>query len=404
AGADDYLGKPVNILELKTRIRGALKTRELQKSLKSANRTISVLTNYSTNLITQFNPLSYNYEAYLQHIIDLFLKNTNDFIRNKPWGILSGRLNESYLYGELFYKDDNEIIRSVSVNITANIFFNESLFKHQIYFENDSRGKSFEIRTKDEYKRIEISNFAAIRIDTEMIILFNFEHKISHYDTEVFNYILMLCEFFKRLSLQIKDTENAFKYAVEALSRAAEANDEDTGNHIIRVNAYSIALAKELKQSDKFIDEIGLMAQMHDVGKIHIHPDILRKSGALTNEEFAEIKKHPYYGAKILGDEQRLRMAKNIALTHHEKADGSGYPNGLKKENIPLEGKIVAIADIYDALRHPRSYKPAFSHEKTVSIITKGDGRTLPSHFDPQILETFIRVEKIFEEIYNKLK
>ncbi len=404
AGADDYLGKPVNILELKTRIRGALKTRELQRSLKSANKTISVLTNYSTNLITKFNPLSYNYEAYLQQIIDLFLKNTNDFIRNTPWGIISGRMSGSLLSGELFYKDENEIIQSVYVNIPAVIFSYESLITQQIYFDNNANNRIFEINTPSGNIKIGLNNFAAIRIGTELIILINFTYKISHYDTEIFNYLLMLCEFFKRLSLQIKDTENAFKYAVEALSRAAEANDEDTGNHIIRVNAYSIALAKELRQPDRFIDEIGFMAQMHDVGKIHIHPDILRKNGPLTAEEFGEIRKHPYYGAKILGDEQRLKMAKNIALTHHEKNDGSGYPDGLKGDEIPVEGKIVAIADIYDALRNPRSYKPAFSHEKTVDIITKGDGRTLPSHFDPEILKAFLRIQGVFEEIYNKLR
>lgn len=404
AGADDYLGKPVNIIELKTRIRGALKTRDLQKSLKSANRTISVLTNYSTNLIELFNPINYNYEAYLQYIIDLFLENSNNFIRNMPWGILSGKINNEYISGELFYRDEEGLISSNYFNVLSHIFYNRSMTKNQVFFENNCSSKQCEIYDKGKTIPVDIKNYAVIHMYPEIIILINFNHNISHYDTEIFNYLLMLCEFFKRLSLQVKDTENAFKYAVGALSRAAEANDEDTGNHIIRVNAYSKALAIELKKSDKFIEEIEFMAQMHDVGKIHIHPDILRKKGTLNNNEFLEIKKHPEYGAKILGDEYRLIMAKNIALTHHEKADGSGYPNGLKKDQIPIEGRIVALADIYDALRNPRSYKIAYNHNQTIEIITKGDGRTLPSHFDPDVLNAFLRIEKLFEEIYNNYK
>lgn len=403
AGADDYLAKPVNILELKTRIRGALKARELQRSLKSANKTISILTNYSTTLITNFNPINYNYDAYVQYIIDLFLKNTNDLIKNTPWGILNGRIISDYIEGELFFKDENALINSIYIKLPLQIFGSQSIILNSIYYENNLKDRIINLSLPDN-NLLKLYNFASIRIETDIIILMNFVHKITHYDTEIFNYLLMLCEFFKKLSIQIKDTENAFKYAVDALSRAAEANDEDTGNHIVRVNAYSKALAKELKQSDRFIDEIGFMAQMHDVGKIHIHPDILRKNGPLNTEEFIEIKKHPIYGAKILGEEQRLKMAKNIALTHHERDDGSGYPEGLKKDEIPLEGKIVAIADIYDALRNARSYKPAFGHEKTVNIITKGDGRTLPSHFSQEVLNAFLRIEKIFEEIYEKMK
>lgn len=106
------------------------------------------------------------------------------------------------------------------------------------------------------------------------------------------------------------------------------------------------------------------------------------------------MKAHPVYGARILGDSPRLIMAREIALHHHEKYNGTGYPHGIKGDAIPLSARIVALADVYDALRQKRVYKPAFSHDKAVNIITEGDGRTLPDDFDPQVLAAFSRIKK----------
>lgn len=199
------------------------------------------------------------------------------------------------------------------------------------------------------------------------------------------------------------ETKQAFLYTVHSLARAAEANDDDTGNHIIRVGNFSRMLACELGYSDIFCEKLYHFAQVHDVGKIHIHPDILRKPGKLTPDEFECIKTHCLAGADIIGTSPYLSMAREIARSHHEKWDGSGYPAGLKGEEIPLPGRIVTLADIYDALRSKRKYKPAFTHEKTVEIITQGDGRTLPAHFDPKILDTFKRIQARFEAVYNEL-
>ena len=115
------------------------------------------------------------------------------------------------------------------------------------------------------------------------------------------------------------------------------------------------------------------------------------------------VKDHTVYGSMILGDEPRLKMARDIALSHQEHYDGSGYPGGLKGEEIPISARIVALGDIYDALRTKRSYKPAFSHQMAFEIITHGDRKTRPEHFDPQVLDAFKKREKEFEAISSTL-
>jgi HD-GYP domain-containing protein (c-di-GMP phosphodiesterase class II) len=208
--------------------------------------------------------------------------------------------------------------------------------------------------------------------------------------------------FLKSLSGQIRETESAFEYTVYGLARASEANDEDTGNHILRVGDYSAVIAEGLGMPEKFVGAMRVQATLHDVGKIHVHPDILKKPGKLTPEEWVAMKKHTVYGSMIIGNHPRLITANKIAASHHERWDGSGYPQGLKGEQIHIEGRILNIADQYDALRNKRSYKPAFDHATTYRIIVDGDGRTLPAHFDPEVLRMFKKLHRRFEEIYEK--
>ncbi|MBM3505755.1 MAG: HD domain-containing protein [Alphaproteobacteria bacterium] len=206
-----------------------------------------------------------------------------------------------------------------------------------------------------------------------------------------------------RIGLLQEETEEAFKTSIKLLARAAEIHDEGTGNHIVRVNEYSHYLAQCLGMHREFCDEIRYSAQLHDVGKLSIDHKILNKGGELNTDERAEMDRHPIFGYQILSPSYRLKMAAEIALFHHEKWDGTGYPHGVKGEEIPLSARIVSLADTYDALRSKRSYKPGFSHRQAVDVIVKGDTRIDPKgHFDPHLVELFAKNHEGFDKIWRK--
>jgi HD-GYP domain-containing protein (c-di-GMP phosphodiesterase class II) len=201
------------------------------------------------------------------------------------------------------------------------------------------------------------------------------------------------------------ETEAAFMLSINLLAHAAEIHDEETGNHIVRVNEYSYFLASELGEPAEFCDELRYSAQLHDVGKMSVDSAVLKKRGGLTPEEREEMNRHPVYGHRILERSPRLRMAADIALNHHEKWDGTGYPRQVAGPDIPLAARIVALADVYDALRSERPYKPAFSHAKAVEIITRGDERIRPEeHFDPALRQLFAARHDGMDAIWVRLK
>lgn len=189
----------------------------------------------------------------------------------------------------------------------------------------------------------------------------------------------------------------AHEEAIQRLAHAAEFHDPATGAHLRRISRVSEILAEAMGLSPRQCELIRLASPMHDIGKIAVSDNILRKPGRLEPDEMVEMQRHPHIGFAMLSDSESdlLRLGADIALTHHEKWDGSGYPNGLAGEAIPLEGRIVGLADVFDALTSVRPYKRAFEFDEAVDILRQERAH----HFDPDVVDIFIDLTEQMEPL-----
>lgn len=219
--------------------------------------------------------------------------------------------------------------------------------------------------------------------------------KIKDYNDLKSNYqkelVLEVAKRTEELKHALEKTERASLETIYRLSVAAEYKDEDTGSHVKRMSLYSAAIARQMGLDENSVKAILYAAPMHDVGKIGIPDRILLKPGKLDAKELEIMKQHTLIGANILknSDAEFIKLGEIIALTHHEKWDGRGYPNALKGTEIPIAGRITAIADVFDALLSKRPYKESFSREKTLAIISEGRG----THFDPEVVDAFFAIQ-----------
>jgi putative two-component system response regulator len=212
-------------------------------------------------------------------------------------------------------------------------------------------------------------------------------------------------QYEERLELQVRERTAEIRATQEQviihLVTASGYRDEETGEHIRRMGEYAAILAEAVGWDAKATDEMRLAASMHDVGKIGVSDAILRKPGKLSSEEFELMKEHTRIGARILEGSQiaLLNLAHDIALYHHEKWNGGGYPLGLRGDDIPLCARIVAVCDVYDALVSDRVYRPAMPEAKALAIIREGRGE----HFDPHILDLFLEQLPRFHAIQERI-
>lgn len=224
------------------------------------------------------------------------------------------------------------------------------------------------------------------------------EVRLLHKELHGFNDLLE-----QRVQERTAELRESYIETIFTMLRAAEHKDEDTGAHLKRISQDSRSLARLMGMDEVFIDTIFFASAMHDIGKIGIPDDILLKPGSLSPDEWLVMQGHASMGAKILGTSKSpyLQMGAAIAQDHHERWDGSGYPNGKQGAEIALCARIMNICDIYDALRSKRPYKPALDHLAAMHIIEHGDGRTQPEHFDPAVLSAFTRHHEVFRDIFD---
>ncbi len=263
------------------------------------------------------------------------------------------------------------------------------------------------LRASYQYTMGKLGNFdEVVIVATDISHLMELENELRMLNADLENKVI-------ERTKQLKDTRDV---TILTLSSLAETRDPETGAHIDRTSAYVRILAQELRNiepyktaldSDETIDLLYRSAPLHDIGKVGIPDRILQKPGKLTADEFKIMMSHPILGGDalkkaedLLGGDSFLHYALEIAYTHHEKWDGSGYPYGLMGENIPISGRLMALADVYDALISKRVYKEAFSHEKAREIIINGRG----THFEPIIVDTFVANEVQFKQIAEKFQ
>ncbi len=405
AGAEDFITKPFDIAEVLARIKMLLHVKMLNDRLNAAYHNIARLSAFGEHIITNFDPVNFDFMEKIDSIVQQIIRNRLDLI-DSPQIVVIGMVDQAGSCQWLRYDSiDTEIDRSViGLNLDQKHAFSASMTPIVVFYnESDADLAASALVEELKKNRIPVSNIVRYSNDKFCFLALNYGREVTIHDATVLNSVVMQSLFLRSLALQVRDTESAFEYTVFALARASEANDEDTGDHILRVGNYCALLASQLGMPEKFVQAIRIQAALHDVGKIHVPAAILKKQEKLTCDEWREMKMHTVHGSKIIGGHQRMGMADRIALSHHECFDGGGYPYGLSGEQIPIEGRIMNLADQYDALRNARCYKTAFDHQTACRILLEGDGRTIPQHFDPAVLYAFRVCQSQFADIYDTL-
>ena len=399
AGADEFLAKPYDHAEVLARVKMLLKTRQLDALLDDSYNNILNLTSFGSQMMTSFRASAFELMSQIDRLSDQVIRK-EAAVAGRPSTVLVciadglgfGWHRYTYASGRL----ERSVVEVGSrPSIAAAGGVGASFCNHPA---TDQRFGPLAAR----FTTLGIAgeNMACYLSDLVSVFALDYGREVTRFDAAVLESLAVQTLFFMHMAMQIKENDEAFAYTVQSLARAAEASDQDTGDHILRVGEYCAILGRQLGMAEDFVASLRLQAVLHDVGKLHVPTEILKKPGSLTPGEWEIMKRHAVKGAEIIGDHPKFVMARQIALSHHERWDGSGYPAGLAGEQIPLVGRIVNIADQYDALRNARSYKLPFDHATTVGIITKGDGRTMPGHFDPRVLQAFVESASEFARVY----
>ena len=399
AGADDFISKPVNRQELLART----------KSLVKAKRMSDRLNQLQAVMISMFSltSLSGSYKD-RRRLLDEFALYSALLTQADSALIRMRQDGEVGIYGKLGDGPERRGILKAAEEIDAN-FASGKIGMENCRMETPYgkvvglplvaySGKyvgailAFGVDYLKESQTLAILHQVARRLSSELELAdvnVALEGQVAARTKELSDALMVLRAAHDELSLAQEET-------VLRLACAAEFRDEDTGAHLQRISSYSAMIAEACGMDAEFCARIRPASMMHDVGKIGTPDAILLKPSRLTRDEWDVMKQHTSIGAKILSGSPSalLQMSERIALTHHERFNGMGYPNGMKGEDIPIEGRIVALADVFDALTSRRVYKPAFTVDRSLRMITVEAG----SHFDPKISVKFLEIRDELEK------
>ena len=394
-----------------------IKQREAaSENVKKAYETMNGISRINETMLSRLQlPRLDQAENYLK-IIGTILGTEGLKLKNRATMSFMAFLNKqnNSLEGNVIYKKDEDLViddETIKIDINSEVAATRGMtdvkFSNWVNTTDDSIKKYQEnFDNKVRQKAGIIKNFISYRFkgfEEGVLIFFNYENAVDQYDADI---VRDLVGYVGSLySISIKQKENVMlQYLVmRKLADLAEKRDPETGKHLLRIQSYCRFIAETLSVQKKykevidatFIEDIYSSSPLHDIGKVGIEDRILLKPGSLTPDEMAIMKTHTLIGAEVLKGPAFLKMGQDIAHYHHEKWDGTGYPKGLKEEEIPLSARIMALADVYDALSSKRIYKKAFTKEATEAIIKEGIG----SHFDPNVGAIFTKHNKKFAEM-----
>ncbi len=409
--AHDYITTPVLREAAAARIRNVLRVKESELTAQRAMSSLEGWLSGMESVLRCFEPLSFDGGKVQDNLARRLLRRSTGE-RDRPSYLMIAAPDGTTGLNCDIYAAVNGDVRKIGAGTRipeSSVFLRikaENGLSHINYFDRGCRLDDFQSFFPPQFLQVTgtIYNLTGFVHAGVYVTAFNYGRPATAQDALILKGFFLPGRVLGAVANDMLTVTESFLVTAKALALATDSQG-DNGAHVFRMNEYARALAEQMALPSHFVREISYSAQLHDVGKICIHPDLLRKPIRLTNHEFELIKKHPLFGAQILGDSPLLRVARNIALTHHECWDGSGYPAGLAGESIPVEGTIVKIADVYDALRTMHTYKSSCTHEDACTVILGGGGDKLhevrPSHFHPDALRAFDKVSAAFEEIYE---
>jgi response regulator RpfG family c-di-GMP phosphodiesterase len=407
-GADEFLTKPVDLNELLVRLRTILKMRALTNYLKQNEQVSRRVEKLSETLTGSVIFKGTDLAQVLFGLVDLNLRGHTE-TRGKPEFIYGGLELGSTSHPPTLYtrSDDGRVIAKI-LESPPDFEGLEALgiWINGVFLSNHQRAagtiEEYHAMLPPEWKALfgkEINNFLLYRYNGNIIAFVNYHKEIKTFDISWFRHVLHYGKMIILFLRKMTQIEAEFTTLANSLGRLSEIKDETEGRHQ-RLRQVLELLCGEIRCSGKFIENILEAVNLCDVGKVLVDHTLLAKERPLTEREWSQIKKIPEYSGTILHDLPRLATAKEIASNLYERWDGTGYPEGLKGEEIPYTARLVSVTAVYDALRRKRSYRKPYSHEEALRILRDGDDRLQPGQFDPRILESFLRIAPEVEKLY----